>query len=212
VEFCGAVIHGTRNSKRRKALELLSLRDKNSFVAYSSGDLEGKLGLSVGGASGLIRDIRKRISKVLQEQLGIVCGEEDVILSGGPGFRLSEKLSVHLADDAGASADQGQGRGKLRIDVPNRVPNVPDPHVPNVPNVSYEGDQLKRRNWILARMRRGNGVVAKDVEREFGCCRKTALRDLQALHDEGLVDRNGPRRNRVYRLREMISQSHNSGP
>jgi len=69
VELCGEVIHGKRYSKRRKALELLSLRDKNGFVAYSSEDLERKLELSVGGAAGLVRDIRKRISRVLQESM-----------------------------------------------------------------------------------------------------------------------------------------------
>jgi CheY-like chemotaxis protein len=207
VEICGAIIYRKGTSKRRRALELLSKRNENGFVRYRGEDLETVLGLSVGGATGLIRDIRDRITRVLHNERGIVCGEDDVILSGGLGFRLSEKLGVHFGDGAGASPDQGQSRGQLRIDVPNRVPNVPDSDVPIVPN---QGDPEVRRNWALAKLRSGQDVRAKDIEREFGCCRKTGNRDLQSLYRDGFADRHGPRRNRVYRLRALVRQDQSA--
>ncbi|MBM3848441.1 MAG: response regulator, partial [Verrucomicrobia bacterium] len=97
VELCGIdICSGRRSQRRRRALELLRLRRGNAFVAYSGEDFAEKLGLKTGqnGTSGLIRGMRDRICQALRSEANIQCGDEDVILSGGPGYRLSEKLTV----------------------------------------------------------------------------------------------------------------------
>ena len=200
VELCGAIIYQRRNSKRRKALELLAVRDANGFASYSGEDLEMMLELSAGGAAGLIRDIRERITKVLRDELGIECGEEDVILSGGPGFRLSETLRVQSGPGGEVAADQGHSRGNLRLDVPNHVPNVPDPHVPN-------DSAGSRQAWILQQLMTGRELRARDVAKHFRCSKKTAQRDLTTLKERGKVEFVGAARSGYYRLREPAKAS-----
>lgn len=201
VELCGVTIcSGTRSKRHRKALDLLRIRLVQGFTAYSGDDFAEKLGLVRGqnGVSGLIRDIRNRIASALRKTAKIECLEEDVILSGGPGYRFSERLTVQDDRHSFDSHREGQDDKARRLDVPDLFSNVPSPHVPNVPD---DGHATRRRTWILTRLQNELGVRARDVEFKFGCCRKTALRDLQALINEGLIDRKGTRRNCNYRLR-----------
>jgi DNA-binding response OmpR family regulator len=207
VELCGIdICSGARSQRRRMALELLRLRKGTAFVAYSGEDFAEKLGLKTGqnGASGLIRDIRSRITEALRKEARIQCLDEDVILSGGPGYRLSDRLTVQDGAGVRHMDDQGHDGESRRIDVPNRVPNVPsrvlDVPNANARNVPDEGDPDTRRDWILRQCASGHGLRAKDIEFEFGCCRKTALRDLKALVKEGRIEREGTRRNGSYRL------------
>jgi len=207
VELCGIdICSGARSKRRRRALELLRLRKGNGFVAYSGEDFAKGVGLKTGqnGASGLIRDIRRRISEALRREARIKCLDEDVILSGGPGYRLSEKLTVQDGPAAEAISDQGHGPENHCVDVLNRVPDVPNA---NVPNVLDEGDPDVRRDWILRQCESGHGLRAKEIEFEFGCCRKTALRDLKALVKEGRIERVGTRRNSSYRLCGAVKET-----
>jgi CheY-like chemotaxis protein len=200
VELCGVdICSGTRSKRRRAALDLLRLRSGNSFAAYGGEALARKIGLRSGqnGAAGLIRDLRGGISEMLRTRASIDCHDEDVILSGGPGYRFSERLTVRDGQVAPVEHDHGQGQDNHRNDVPNRVPDVPIMHVPNVPN-EHEIDV--RQKWILVQLQGGINIRAKDVMFEFGCCKKTALRDLQALLKRGKIEREGSRRNCTYRL------------
>ena len=44
--------------------------------------------------AGAVRDFRKNVSEILLAQLGLECGPQDIIRSGGPGYRLSEWVGV----------------------------------------------------------------------------------------------------------------------
>ncbi len=214
VELCGVdICSGPRSSRRRAVLDLLRLRQRERFVAYSGEKLAEQVGLRDGknGAAGLVRDIRNRISKALLEHAHIKCGEEDVILSGGPGYRFADCISVHegqmpLTEPAASAA--------ARFDVPNvpkpHVPDVPDPHVlnvpdqhvPNVPDPHVPDVAVnERRIWILDQLEQGIQLRTPMVARHFGCSKKTAKRDLAALKEEGKVEFVGHARTGFYRIR-----------
>lgn len=44
--------------------------------------------------AGAVRDFRKNVAEILLEQRGLVCGPQDVIRSGGPGYRLNEWITT----------------------------------------------------------------------------------------------------------------------
>ena len=93
VELCGVVLFsGARSKRKRKALELFRSRKNGRVGAYSGKNLAEKLGLETGpkGASGEVRDLRKGIRETLLKQANVECSDDDVILSGGPGYRFSE--------------------------------------------------------------------------------------------------------------------------
>ncbi len=136
VELCGVTIcSGARSIRRRDTLNLLRVRQGQGFAYYSGEELAREVGLSSGqnGAAGLIRDIRSEITEALCSQANIECHDEDVILSGGPGYRFSEKISVQDGCDTASRKDQGHGPGNRDLNVPNLAPDVLNPHVPDVP-------------------------------------------------------------------------------
>jgi hypothetical protein len=149
VELCGVTICGGARSKRRHdALNLLRVRKGQRFVAYSGEELAGQVGLKTGqnGAAGLVRDIRERITDALRSQANINCVDEDVILSGGPGYRFADCISVQDGDqpDTGHNTDitdmgsEGDVRNVRNDDVRNvrndDVRNVRNDDVRNVRN------------------------------------------------------------------------------
>jgi hypothetical protein len=226
VELCGVdICSGPRSIRRRAVLDLLRLRRGDSFVAYSGEKLAMKAGLKNGqtGAAGLVRDIRNRISKALLQHADIECGEEDVILSGGPGYRFSNRLSVHdgQGSQSGPTTDTS-----IRIDVPigpdADVANVSDgtddtddtddtndPVDTDVPIVADEATQI-RRAWILDQLALNNRLQAPAIETQFGCSKSTAKRDLKALTDQGKIEFVGAARTGYYRLRSALADAHNS--
>jgi len=75
-------------------------------------------------------------------------------------------------------------------------PNVREQDVPNVPDDAAS----PRQAWILQRLAAGDQLKAPAVAKQFDCSRKTALRDLQALKDEGQIEYVGAARTGNYRL------------
>lgn len=195
VELCGVAIYsGPRNGTRRGILDLLAKKRANgSFVTYCLDELATSVKKNAGTVLGAIRDLRSQIVDALRSQGNILCSRRDVILSGGPGYRFTEKLSVHQAGqpeitditDTAAETD---------------VPNVRDPDVRDVRNV-LDDAAAQRRAWILQRLADGHQLQAPAVARQFKCSVKTAQRDLTALKDEGRIEFVGPPRTGFYRLR-----------
>jgi hypothetical protein len=131
----------------------------------------------------------------LRNRANIQCGRRDVILSGGPGYRFTEKLGVHQAgqQDITDITDTAAETG---------VPNVRDPDVRDVPNVPDDA-ATPRRAWILQRLADGRQLQAPAVARHFKCSVKTAQRDLTALKEEGKIEFVGAPRTGYYRLRSV---------
>jgi biotin operon repressor len=209
VQLCGVTIcGGSRCKQARKALDLLRGTRDGTSHPFSGASLAKRIGCRSGqnGATAIIRDLRKRITTALAEA-GITCGNADVILSGGPGYRLHESISVSVQDGEGENGLQIQGHDRRIRDpddpnVPDRDdPNVPDLGDPDDPNV-LDRDAEGRRIWILQELAKGRRLRGPDVVRNFGCSRKTAKRDLRALKNEGQIEFVGTSRTGHYRLKE----------
>ncbi|KAA0219680.1 MAG: response regulator [Phycisphaerae bacterium] len=133
--------------------------------------------------SSCIGALRDRITCILGRR-GIACGPDDVIVSGGPGYRLSEWIIVRngCGDIAGTSGRDIAGTcGDTDVsDVP-----APDDDVPASPaNVPLND----RQHWVLDQLRQGVQLERAHLEKHFGIGSKTAKRDLSDLTDRGLIE------------------------
>jgi hypothetical protein len=194
VELCGVdICSGARSGSRRVVLELLSRRRADgSFVPYSGDDLEGeaKLHGAKGTSGGWVRDLRDAIVIALRKRVpSIVAGQDQVILSGGPGYRLAETISVQfrdppmLSDNAGIDDLDNESNGDVR----------------DVFDVRDDASAV-RRSWILQELAKERQLKAPDVAEQYSCSVKTAQRDLTALKDEGKIEFVGAPRTGYYRL------------
>jgi hypothetical protein len=135
-----------------------------------------------------VRDLRASISRALLEGAGIACGPEDVILSGGEGYRLSPKLSVQFADPP------------LFVDIMDIgvAASVHDDHGHVASSVHGSGPQA-RQQWILDQLRKGIRLNIQAVSKGTGMSRKTAQRDLDRLREQGKIEFDGNQRTGYYR-------------
>jgi len=164
VEFCGVdICSGSRSQTRRRILDLLRKKRSNgSFVGYSSEQLAEDVELKggQGAAGGAIRGLRNYIVELLRNQASLKCGRNDVILSGGRGYRFADCVSVRDGDlpETAPITDMDS-----ESDVPNvrngNVPNVRNGDVPNIPDDAAGA----RRVWILQRLAEGVQLKAPEV-------------------------------------------------
>ena len=196
VELCGVdICSGNRSRSKRFVLELLSEQKRDgTFVAHSSDELEKRV-RELGGkgtANGLIRNLRDDIKQRLEVKAKIYCDRMQMILSGGPGNRLAEFLSVQRIDQT-AIKDIRDMADKTD------VPNVPDDDVRDVPDHASV-----RQDWILNQLAEGSQLKTKHVVDHFQVSLKTAQRDLAALKDAGKIDFHGLPRTGYYRLSQVL--------
>lgn len=137
VELCGVdICSGRRSDQMRRTLNLLREKQRDgTFVSYSGRELASQLDRRGGqdSVASLIRGLRKRISEALRSGAGIECQRDDVILSGGPGYRFSEKLSVQVAEEKSRPLLQGHDAPSAGRDDSVNVPDdgtVCDVNVP----------------------------------------------------------------------------------
>ena len=207
VELCGIdICSGPRCQTKRRILDLLrNTKSDGSFVAYSGDQLANNAGLKGKDAvSGPIRSLRDAIIKLLKTEARIKCGREDVILSRGPGYRLSHRLSVHdVASLRSSEITDMADRSRVRNVRKKRVRNVRKKNVPNVPKLHVR----KRREWILHELGNGLKLKAPSIAKHFNCDIKTAQRDLNALKKEEKIEFIGSKRTGYYRLRQGTKPS-----
>lgn len=190
VTFCGIdICSGRRLKIRRQLLELLSRRNKVNYVAYDAETIAKNIVLKSGADSvaGLIRGLRDDITKSLREVSNIECGRLDVVLSGGPGYRFSESVSVQFAPRSAITDITDKDHGH----------NVPDGSFPK----DRDRDAERRKGWILQQLATGRPLKAPDVAEHFACSVKTAQRDFTVLKDEGKIEFVGTPRTGCYRVR-----------
>ncbi len=157
------------------------------------------------------------ISQRLQSQAKIECDAEQIVLSGGPGYRLSHLLSVQWADppkfansnsitDTGEKASATDVGGSDGDDVGNEVASFGNDVGDDVGNeLSCGGDDggsevAARKAWILEKLRAGIKLKTVSVVDHFNCSPRTAERALTALKNQGLIEYFGNTRNGHYRL------------
>jgi len=93
----------------------LNRRDLNGkWIGISGPEIAEILDLRSGqnGVSGAIRDFRTSICKILSAELGLICDQDDVIRSGGPGYRLNEWIRIEDGSQSKTQTveDEGQSR------------------------------------------------------------------------------------------------------
>ena len=165
-----------RSKQMRKILDELRQRTNSGiYVALSGPELVDRLGLRGGqnGVAGAVRDFRKSVAEILLEQLGLECGSQDIIRSGGPGYRLNEWISI---------GDAVSGNGD---------------------EVVTGDSEAGRRERILAQLRKGEKLRAPAIAARMGCCAKTVRRELDDLRTEGQVEFVGPSKSGYYRLKPL---------
>ncbi len=190
VELCGVdICSGRRSKSRRILLELLSKkREGGEFVAYGGDELENagqRMGV-MREAVGWIRDARDRIEESLRAA-SISCEGKDVILSGGPGYRFADSLTVrYVGQPASADVDE--------------TPSEADEPPVEVRDDLSDGPAAERRAWILQRLASGERLQAPAVAKQLKCSVKTAQRDLAALKNAGRIEYVGDPRKGTYQL------------
>ncbi|QDU27732.1 HTH domain protein [Anatilimnocola aggregata] len=198
VDICS----GARSKPRRDFLELLAQRRPDGqFPAYDKDEIAQRIKLKSGEKSvaGLVRDLREDITARLGQLANIQCDGHQVILSGGPGYRFADAITVQLAPGSAITDIEDNDQGHDVSSVPSGdVPDVPNGDVRNrnVPDVGNE-----RQTWILKELAKGRPLNAPNVAKHFGCSVKTVQRDLNALKKAGKVEFVGTSRSGIYRLR-----------
>lgn len=215
VDLCGAIIcSGRRSETKRKILDVLRKTSADgSFVAYSGKELVEAAALGEKDVAAAIRGLRAAIERALLKEASITCGPKDVILSGGPGYRLSQRLSVQDGTENSSVSvnvnkrdprerDERDSRERDERNERNeRDPNERDGldgrgDAESDPGVDSPGD---RQKWILDELSAGRKLRIADVEKELSVSNPTARRDLAALKAQGQIEFVGKPKTGYYR-------------
>ncbi len=122
--------------------------------------------------AGAIREFRKNAVNLLLEEANIECGLRDVIQSGGPSYRFTEKITVRDADDP-------VNDGNDSVNDPDDRANYPVNGRRDPVNGPVSEDSLSdRQRWALDQMRAGKPVRIGDIAEWQKCSKTTAKRDL----------------------------------
>lgn len=108
VELCQIKIAGAAGESRIRAiLDALRARRANGRFVIMTGNELADATECAGGENSVaaaIRDFRTQLAELLGKEQGLVIGPQDVVRSGGPGYRLHESMTVRDAVPSNASA------------------------------------------------------------------------------------------------------------
>ncbi|MHC4878493.1 MAG: response regulator [Planctomycetota bacterium] len=216
-------------TRMARMLRLLARRNAaGDHVALSGEELASELGIQRGqnAIAEMVCNFRKRATAVLNES-GITCGPQDLIASGGAGYRLSSWLNVTGAGDdpvnvghdpdrdpVNAHGDPVTGQNDPDGDTDDPV-NDPDEkrrdpvngtrdpdHDPVTVIDDPDGDPVNdRQSRIVRFLRRGDTIRVSDVVLRCDCSHSTAKRDLSTLRRRGVIEFIGSPRTGHYRLK-----------
>jgi FixJ family two-component response regulator len=207
VELCGVRVLGDLGLGQMRAIldELKATKANGSRAAYSGAELARRIGARGGQntVAGCIRDFRNTVIERLRDEANILCDRQDVIQSGGRGYRLADWIEVV---DQGAGTSQGHARGHCRD-----IEGTSRGHVPsskaNVPSAAPDVPLNDRQHWVLEQLRSGAKVQRDVLQKRFKIVPKTAKRDLAELRKRGLIEFVRTPRPGYYRLRKRHSAS-----
>jgi len=225
VELCGAKVCGG-NGLIRKVLDALKpRRASGKYVAYSGHELAAEVDCpgEVNRVAGVIRDFRQEAIRVLREELNLQCGTQDVIQSGGPGYRYNEWITVRDGDGAvtvPSGEDRGTVNGTLNDDrgtvngtlndergTVNGTLNAGRGTVNDCRGTLTSNDGILhdaaecRQHWILTELGRGRQLRLPTIAGELKCSQRTVRRDLDSLRALGKIEYVGPARTGYYQLK-----------
>jgi DNA-binding response OmpR family regulator/biotin operon repressor len=206
VELCGVpVVTDSRGGLLRAIIDELKHRNgAGRYVALSGPELVSRTKCRGGqnGIAGSIRDFRKNAADVLCECLGLVCGPQDIVRSGGPGYRFNEWISVRDATAANAGSRGGGDVPAKPGRDPANVPATAPADPANDPANDGDDPANQRRRQILSELRKDRKLRTPAIAKELGCSEKTVKRELDALRAEGHIEFVGPTKTGYYRLKK----------
>jgi FixJ family two-component response regulator len=176
VTLCGqTVFYYSRSKQTTRILEALNVKTQaGSWVAKSGPELVNEIGNTTGQNSITcsIRAFRDSAADLLKSQLGLICEKQDIIRSGGPGYRFNEWITVRDSRKA-------------------------EPET-----VQFEDLSASRRQRILDLLRDGRKLRSTSIATHLGCSLKTVKRELDTLRLAGRIEFVGPSKTGSYQLVE----------
>ena len=141
-------------------------------LAKSGPELVHELG-SASGQNSItcsIRAFRDSAIDLLKTQLGLICGKQDIISSGGRGYRFNDWITIR--DTRKAETDP----------------------------IEIEDTPASRRQRILELLGDGGKLRSTCIANHLGCSLKTVKRELETLRLAGRIEFIGPSKTGTYQL------------
>ena len=174
ITLCGQTIfYYSRSKQTTRILEALNVKTQTgTWIAKSGPELVDELG-SASGQNSItcsIRAFRDSASDLLKTQLGLICGKQDIISSGGRGYRFNDWITIR--DTRKAEADP----------------------------IEIEDTPASRRLRILELLGDGGKLRSTCIANHLGCSLKTVKRELETLRLAGRIEFIGPSKTGTYQL------------
>ena len=146
--------------------------DEVGGIAVSGPELVSELGNASGQNSITcsIRAFRDSAIDLLKTQLGLICGKQDIISSGGRGYRFNDWITIR--DTRKAETDP----------------------------IEIEDTPASRRLRILELLGDGGKLRSTCIANHLGCSLKTVKRELETLRLAGRIEFIGPSKTGTYQL------------
>ena len=235
VTLAGVTIaHRRGGSYGRKILDALNTPTGPTAQHRWRGFSGTKLAAQIGAAGGqtavgsAVKALRKKITKLLGDELALEVGRDDVIENGNQGYRFTDFITV---GDGTTTPDDPAFQGRQAGGDPANGANDPGNHGHDPANARpgsmsdpafqpREGrdpandgtddaanrdgeapEHERRRAWAMMEVKSGRELRRADLVERFGVSTSTARRDLRALIEGGDVEFVGPTKTGFYRLR-----------
>lgn len=143
-----------------------------AWIARSGPELVNELGI-VSGQNSItcsINAFRDSVSDILESQLGIDCGRQDVISSGGRRGRFNEWITIREATKADSEP------------------------------IEIEDTPASWRRRILELLGDGRKLRSTCIATHLGCSLNTVKRELETLRLAGKIEFIGPNKTGTYQL------------
>ena len=174
ITLCGQTIfYYSRSKQTTRNLEALNVKTQTgTWIAKSGPELVSELGNASGQNSITcsIRAFRDSAIDLLKTQLGLICGKQDIISSGGRGYRFNDWITIR--DTRKAETDP----------------------------IEIEDTPASRRQRILELLGDGGKLRSTCIANHLGCSLKTVKRELETLRLAGRIEFIGPSKTGTYQL------------
>jgi hypothetical protein len=174
ITLCGQTIfYYSRSKQTTRILEALNVKTQTgTWIAKSGPELVSELGNASGQNSITcsIRAFRDSAIDLLKTQLGLICGKQDIISSGGRGYRFNDWITIR--DTRKAETDP----------------------------IEIEDTPASRRLRILELLGDGGKLRSTCIANHLGCSLKTVKRELETLRLAGRIEFIGPSKTGTYQL------------
>ena len=208
VELCGVrIVSGNRINLILRILNALrQKRESGKYLAFEGSELAKLVKCRGGqnGVAGAIRNFRANITKIMQDELAITVGQQDVIRSGGQGYRLADWIETKTADENAVTLQKDfqcqaeHDTGNANRDTGNGTTND---------TANDDDGTANRREQIIEQIRLGTNTQAPAIALAIGYSLSTVKRDLEVLKANGTITFNGPTKTGGYRLQTQPQQT-----